>query len=585
MIWGAGKGTGDGGGWSGGCGGGWGGGWGGDAGGGGWGGGGPGGVMAMMGPWSMKGKKGGGCVPTLGLCGGFPKGMGRGKPSPTKKVFIGGIKNEAGEDAVKEWAEAFGPVQAVRVLRDELGRSKGYAFVDFEAAMPKTIPTHRKTASISADVLHEALTVNSLVPDMPMIAGYTIPNYAFYTPKNSSDFIPTLENLNRASKGLRINQSTMEAGWDVSFKKKFTEGYKKAKGRAPTADIISGYRFIQCRQLRIMLAHFQKDQAKYSTESPSRNGELDYEADGDGGARLMRSDRHGKKDPEEISRKIDPDETQREEPEEEEPATEQPQTLEEQPQTLEEQPQTLEEQQEDEQPQTLEEQQTPPPEEVEQPQTKEEPQTKEVDQPPTEPPEDEDDLKRELDDILREDIEDQKLPFIDSLMNVPTERSSKKKKHTKTKKAKAPSSPALTEPTWPPSDDTYGKGPYEFNTSDGEVAYLKTKRRHCESISCIQFAVGSNPWKQMVQISDASWQAWQLEKLNMEKSQASEAMIKYIYQKLAYNKVSTKEGALQMRRSIFTELGISLQEGSYDWAACSSLSSTRAHHHHPDHPQ
>ncbi|CAK0838836.1 unnamed protein product, partial [Prorocentrum cordatum] len=133
-----------------------------------------------------------------------------------------------------------------------------------------------------------ALTVNSLVPDMPMIAGYTIPNYAFYTPKNSSarpqlsamtDFIPTLENLNRASKGLRINQSTMEAGWDVSFKKKFTEGYKKAKGRAPTADIISGYRFIQCRQLRIMLAHFQKDQAKYSTESPSRNGELDYEAD------------------------------------------------------------------------------------------------------------------------------------------------------------------------------------------------------------------------------------------------------------------------------------------------------------------
>lgn len=97
--------------------------------GGGWGGGWP------MDPWSMM--KGWGMDPwSKGMAmKGAMKGKGNGKGGkgePTRKVFVGGLKNEVGEETIRPWAEAFGEVEGVKMLMDDQGRSKGYCFVEFK---------------------------------------------------------------------------------------------------------------------------------------------------------------------------------------------------------------------------------------------------------------------------------------------------------------------------------------------------------------------------------------------------------------------------------------------------------------------
>jgi RNA recognition motif-containing protein len=49
------------------------------------------------------------------------------------KLYVGNLPYSAREDDVKEQFSAFGTVTSVRVITDrETGRSKGFAFVEFE---------------------------------------------------------------------------------------------------------------------------------------------------------------------------------------------------------------------------------------------------------------------------------------------------------------------------------------------------------------------------------------------------------------------------------------------------------------------
>ncbi|CAK0864274.1 unnamed protein product [Prorocentrum cordatum] len=152
----------------------------------------------------------------------------------------------------------------------------------------KKSPKHLKTADIDGPTLAKCLTVDAILDTTPLMKGCPIPDYSTYPCVNSSDrpklamladFIPTLTNITVATEGLRISQKTAEAGWDEAFKGKFIESYRTDKARKPTPAIISGNRFVQCRQLRIMLSHFQRDQSRSSSKVDSVGDEAETPRD------------------------------------------------------------------------------------------------------------------------------------------------------------------------------------------------------------------------------------------------------------------------------------------------------------------
>merc|ERR1740121_2040025 len=81
----------------------------------------------MMDPWSMKGMMMGG----KGMMGAKGKGD-KGSGAPTKKVFVGKLQSGVGEEALRAWAEGYGPVQEAKILLDAEGRSRKYGFVTFK---------------------------------------------------------------------------------------------------------------------------------------------------------------------------------------------------------------------------------------------------------------------------------------------------------------------------------------------------------------------------------------------------------------------------------------------------------------------
>merc|ERR1719499_1887371 len=80
------------------------------------------GMMMAKGMKGMKGMKGKG--------GG--KGKGPSSGSDFKKLFVGGLPKESGEEAVTAHFSQFGKIEEVKMMYDEQGVSKGYCFVTFE---------------------------------------------------------------------------------------------------------------------------------------------------------------------------------------------------------------------------------------------------------------------------------------------------------------------------------------------------------------------------------------------------------------------------------------------------------------------
>jgi uncharacterized OB-fold protein len=50
---------------------------------------------------------------------------------PTQKMFVGGLPKVCTEDMIRESLELFGPILEARIMFNEVGESKGYAFVTF----------------------------------------------------------------------------------------------------------------------------------------------------------------------------------------------------------------------------------------------------------------------------------------------------------------------------------------------------------------------------------------------------------------------------------------------------------------------
>ncbi|MBI4654696.1 MAG: RNA-binding protein [Nitrospirae bacterium] len=48
----------------------------------------------------------------------------------SKKIYVGNLPYQAGEEALKEAFAAIGEVQSVKIITDESGRSKGFGFVE-----------------------------------------------------------------------------------------------------------------------------------------------------------------------------------------------------------------------------------------------------------------------------------------------------------------------------------------------------------------------------------------------------------------------------------------------------------------------
>ena len=53
----------------------------------------------------------------------------RRKAIMTKSIFVGNLSFAALEDEVRELFEQFGTVHSVKIVRDKLGRSRGYGFI------------------------------------------------------------------------------------------------------------------------------------------------------------------------------------------------------------------------------------------------------------------------------------------------------------------------------------------------------------------------------------------------------------------------------------------------------------------------
>lgn len=91
-------------------------------------------MKGMMGCMSaMKGKGGGG-----GGKGGSSSSGGKSgrkyQPGdePSAKVFVGGLKEDITEQDVRETMQTFGSLVEVKMMLDEMGKSRGYCFVTFE---------------------------------------------------------------------------------------------------------------------------------------------------------------------------------------------------------------------------------------------------------------------------------------------------------------------------------------------------------------------------------------------------------------------------------------------------------------------
>lgn len=51
-----------------------------------------------------------------------------------KKLFVGGLPYEMGEDRLRELFSEFGPIQYLKIIQDqETGKSRGFGFVEYES--------------------------------------------------------------------------------------------------------------------------------------------------------------------------------------------------------------------------------------------------------------------------------------------------------------------------------------------------------------------------------------------------------------------------------------------------------------------
>lgn len=66
-----------------------------------------------------------------GKAGGAKGGGGAG--SSSKKVFVGGLPKGVSEDSVRQYFDQFGPIEELKMMYDNQGDSRGYAFVIFSS--------------------------------------------------------------------------------------------------------------------------------------------------------------------------------------------------------------------------------------------------------------------------------------------------------------------------------------------------------------------------------------------------------------------------------------------------------------------
>merc|ERR1719215_214836 len=70
-----------------------------------------------------------------------PGQKGAGKPTESKKIFVGGLSKTSTEEQITAYFAQFGSVTEVLLKRDPAGESKGFCFVSFEeeAAVAKVL--------------------------------------------------------------------------------------------------------------------------------------------------------------------------------------------------------------------------------------------------------------------------------------------------------------------------------------------------------------------------------------------------------------------------------------------------------------
>eukprot|EP00428_Durinskia_dybowskii_P051977 CAMPEP_0170327590 /NCGR_PEP_ID=MMETSP0116_2-20130129/64688_1 /TAXON_ID=400756 /ORGANISM="Durinskia baltica, Strain CSIRO CS-38" /LENGTH=193 /DNA_ID=CAMNT_0010580679 /DNA_START=9 /DNA_END=586 /DNA_ORIENTATION=- len=84
--------------------------------------------MMAKGMMGMMGKSAGG----KGSKGGKVKGPKAGTQGNIRKLFVGGLTKQTGEQAIKDFFSQFGAIKELKMINDDAGISKGYCFVTFE---------------------------------------------------------------------------------------------------------------------------------------------------------------------------------------------------------------------------------------------------------------------------------------------------------------------------------------------------------------------------------------------------------------------------------------------------------------------
>uniref|UniRef100_A0A803KCS7 Heterogeneous nuclear ribonucleoprotein A/B n=1 Tax=Xenopus tropicalis TaxID=8364 RepID=A0A803KCS7_XENTR len=76
------------------------------------------------------------------------------KKDPIKKIFVGGLNPEAGEDKIREYFETFGEIEAIELPMDpKTNKRRGFVFITFKEEEPVKKILEKKFHNISMDLL------------------------------------------------------------------------------------------------------------------------------------------------------------------------------------------------------------------------------------------------------------------------------------------------------------------------------------------------------------------------------------------------------------------------------------------------
>jgi len=73
----------------------------------------------------------------------------------SKKIYVGNLPYQVGEDSLRDVFAAIGEVQSVKIVTDETGRSKGFGFVEmtFDADADEAISALNGTALMGRSII------------------------------------------------------------------------------------------------------------------------------------------------------------------------------------------------------------------------------------------------------------------------------------------------------------------------------------------------------------------------------------------------------------------------------------------------